>query len=83
MRLVEVAGRVFARRVVAAADMPAGKAEPEVDPPAVGFQAFLAALWGAGSHVVDLIEMRALRCHTDSGVSCAARAVLQRGLSEW
>jgi hypothetical protein len=57
---MEVAGRVFARGLVAAADVSAGETEAQVDPPRSGREALLAPLGCAGRDVSDLVEVRAL-----------------------
>ena len=57
---VEMLGRVLVRRIVAAADMAAGAAEPQMHPCAA-LQAFLAAE-RARRHVANAGEMRAALC---------------------
>ena len=57
-RRTEVLARVPVRRIVAAADVTADHAEPEVDPLRANAQAVFAAV-GAWGDFADLIEMRA------------------------
>lgn len=52
-------------RIVAAADVSAGHAEPKMHPGIAHFQAFLAAVRRAGFYVFYLIEMRAGGCHSN------------------
>jgi hypothetical protein len=49
---VKVLGRVFVLRIVAAANMPANQANPQVDPFITQCQAFLTAL-GVGRDFLD------------------------------
>ena len=58
LRGVEVLGGVLAGRVVAAPDVPADHAEPEVDPWGADLQALLAAL-AAGTDFARETRMRA------------------------
>jgi hypothetical protein len=58
-RGVEVLRGVLVLRGVTAAHVPAGQAEPQVDPPVSHRQALLAAV-RAGCNVFDLIKMRAV-----------------------
>ena len=58
-RLMEVLGRVLAGRGVAAADMAARQAQPQVHPAASGLQALLASLAARGD-IADLIEVAAV-----------------------
>src|SRR5439155_24138604 len=58
---VEVLRGMPPRRIVAAADMSAGHAKPEVNPVSARREAFFAAGRGASGHAVNLIEMRS-RC---------------------
>src|SRR5437660_1601068 len=53
---VEVLGRVPAGRVVTAPDVPAFLAQPQVDPPAAGREALLAAFRCIGRHVPHLAD---------------------------
>src|SRR5579883_1913237 len=55
---LEMLGRVAVRGVVAAADMAAGTAEPEMHPDRAQLEAFLAAE-RAGRDIVDLVHVRA------------------------
>jgi hypothetical protein len=57
-----VFGRMFILRCIAAANVPASQANPQVNPGIPGFQAVLAPLRGR-LDVVDLIEMFAACCH--------------------
>src|SRR5471030_753540 len=59
---MEVLGGVLVLRIIAAADMPAAPAEPQMHPRVSGSEAFLAA---AAVHVVgqDLAQVRAMRGH--------------------
>lgn len=50
--------RVFILRGIAATDVSAGQAQPQVDPRIAHFQTFLAAA-RVRLHVVNLIQMRA------------------------
>src|SRR5262249_11193585 len=63
LRVVEVLGRVLAFGAVAAADVAAAQAHPQVDPLRLRLQAFLAALGRARLDLAHLIEVRALRGH--------------------
>jgi len=56
-------GRVLAGRLVAAADMTAFEAEPQMDPPSAGLETFLAALRRARLDMPDLMKMSAACCH--------------------
>jgi hypothetical protein len=53
--LFEVFGGMFFRRIVAAAYVPAGHAEAEVNPVGAPGKAFLAAFGSAGDNVFDLV----------------------------
>jgi hypothetical protein len=53
-----VLGRVLVRRVVAAADVTAGEAQTEVNPPGAGLETFLAAV---GRARLDRLELRGMR----------------------
>src|SRR5690349_6740763 len=53
----EVLSRVLRRGRVAAAHVPAGETQPQVDPPAPGFQALFAPLRCVGLDRPNLIEM--------------------------
>src|SRR5439155_17763775 len=55
---VEMLGGVLVLRLVAAADMAAAEAQPEMDPWVTGLQALLAAI-GVRFEVSDLVEVRA------------------------
>src|SRR2546427_811203 len=59
---VEVLRRVPVRRVVAATDMAAGPAEPQVHPPGTRLQTLPAAA-RAGRHVADRLQRGALSRH--------------------
>ena len=62
-RRLEMPGRVLVRGIVAAPDMPARAAEPQMNPDVAGFEAFLAAERARG-HVANGVEMGAgLRGH--------------------
>ena len=61
--LMIVLGSVLVLRLIAAANMPADHAEAKMDPGIAGFQAFLAAIRGAGFYIFDLIEMDTSSCH--------------------
>jgi hypothetical protein len=50
-------------RLIAAPDVTAFHAETEMHPGIAGFQAFLAAVWGAGFYLLNLIEVCASWCH--------------------
>lgn len=54
---MEVLGRVFVWRRVAAAHMTADLAKTQVDPPIAGLQALLASLRGTRFDISNLIEM--------------------------
>src|SRR5207249_9868980 len=58
MRRPKMRARVLVRRVVATADVPAAKAQPQMHPAVAGAQALFAAV-GARRHGTNLIEMRA------------------------
>src|SRR5687767_971663 len=55
-------GRMFAGRVIAAANVPALHTHAQVHPLHASLQAFLAAI-GSCLHILDHVEMRALICH--------------------
>src|SRR4051794_25193183 len=59
MRTIEVLGGVLIRRRVTAADVAAGEAQSQVDPPSIGLEALFAAIRSAGSDRMDLVEMGA------------------------
>src|SRR6185312_3328903 len=59
LRRVEMLGGVLAGRLIAATDMAANQAHPQVNPAAMRLQAFLATLRGTRGDVADLIEVRA------------------------
>jgi hypothetical protein len=73
---MEMLGRVPARRLIAAADMAADKAEAEMNPSPVRFEAFLAVLGRARRDVLDLVEMRAACRH--AGLQPLQRAPKRR-----
>jgi len=56
---VEVFGRVTVPGVVAAADVAAGQANPEMDPAVAPLEAFLAPVWWIRCHVANLVEVAA------------------------
>ena len=58
MRRPKMRARVLVLRVVATADVPAAKAQPQMHPAVAGAQALFAAV-GARRHGTNLIEMRA------------------------
>ena len=58
LRHVEMLGRVLVLRAIAAADVPARAAEPQVHPAVTHLQALFTAL-GVRSDLLDLIEMLA------------------------
>src|SRR5205823_5183054 len=62
-RRMEVARGVLVLRIVAAADVAARQAHPQVDPRVARFQAFLAAVGVAGARSVDLMKVRAVPGH--------------------
>ena len=68
MRTVEVFGRVLARRVVAASNMPACEAQPQMEPLLPRLEAFLATVGGAWFDAMNVFEMRAQECHWSSFV---------------
>ena len=58
--LLSVCGGVLVRRVVAAADLAALEADPQMEPGVAHLQALLAALDGLGQvRDLDLVEMAA------------------------
>jgi hypothetical protein len=61
--VMKMPGCVFAGRLVAAADMPAGETEPKMDPLSVSLKAFLATLRRLRLHLPNLIEMGATARH--------------------
>jgi hypothetical protein len=61
---VKVLGRMLILARVAATHVAAHEALPEVHPGIADSQAILATL-SRGLHVVDLVEVRAVRCHAD------------------
>src|SRR5262245_23306715 len=63
LRRLEMLGRVLARRLIAATDMAANQAHPQMDPATMRLQAFLAALRRARRDVADLIKMVAALGH--------------------
>jgi hypothetical protein len=60
---VEVLGGVLARRLIAAADVPALLAEPEMDPAHAGLETLFASVWRPGRHVPYFKQMHALLYH--------------------
>jgi hypothetical protein len=75
--LVKVFGRVRVRRIVAAADVPADQAQPQMNPGAVDREAFLAAVRGSRGHVPDLVEMPARR---HDSTRCKTAAAINDGV---
>src|SRR5919198_2370770 len=67
LRPMEVLGRMVIRRGVAAADVSAGHAGPQVDPFAARFQAFLASRAagpdGRATRLTELLQFVADSCH--------------------
>ena len=63
--LVKMFGRVLVLRRITASYVPAGQAEPQVDPSITHFHALFADVF-VGSFELDLIQMRALIFHTFS-----------------
>jgi hypothetical protein len=61
-RRVEMFRGVLVRRIVAASDVTANFAKPQMNPPASGFQTIFAPV-GARSYLFYFIQMLALRCH--------------------
>jgi hypothetical protein len=57
---VKVLGGVPARRLIAAADVPALLTEPEMYPAAAGLEALLASVWRPGRHLSNLSQVQAL-----------------------
>src|SRR5687767_8554280 len=64
--LMEVLRGMLLRRTVAAADVAALQAEPEVKPPGSGLETLLAAIRRAGSDVAHVVEMGACWRHRSS-----------------
>lgn len=64
-RSMEMFRGVLVFGLIAASDMAADHAETKMHPGIPHFQAFLAAVWGAGFNVFYLIEMRAVCCHSN------------------
>ena len=62
LRGVEMSGRVFIGRIIAAADMTAGPADPQMQPDAAGLEALLAAE-RARRDVLDLRDVLAGHGH--------------------
>ncbi len=60
---MEVLGRVFARRAVAAADMPTGEAEPEMYPALPDLKALRATVGRARLNPVNVSEVGTPRSH--------------------
>ncbi len=60
---MEMFSRVFILRLVAAADVSARFAQPQVQPVIARFQTFLAAFGRVRRGVFYLVEMRAFVCH--------------------
>jgi hypothetical protein len=60
---VKVLGGVLARRLVAAADVAALLAKPEMHPAHAGLEALLASVWRPGGHVANFSQMFALLWH--------------------
>ena len=61
--LVEMLGGVAIGRIVTAADMAAGEAEPKMDPPAAAGEALLTPAGGLGCHGTNLNQVRtAIAC---------------------
>src|SRR4030088_2759439 len=69
----EVRGGVLVLRVVAAADVPARHAEPQVDPRIADPQAILTTV-RAGRDFANLVPMRAFLCHTNVSVRLPAES---------
>ena len=67
-------GCVTVRRVVTASDVTAAEAHPQVHPNAADAKAILAAS-GARSHIVDLIQMRALPFGVHALTASASRSL--------
>jgi hypothetical protein len=65
-RLMEMPRGVLARRFVAATDMSADEAKPQMHPPTARLEAFFAALRRAWFDGPDLIKVRTSRCHRRS-----------------
>src|SRR5882757_1245748 len=64
---VEMLGRMLVLRIVAAADMAAAPAEPQMNPCVAELQAFLAAQ-RAGRDLADFLQMGAVRGHGSNPV---------------
>jgi enamine deaminase RidA (YjgF/YER057c/UK114 family) len=69
LRSVKVLGRVFVLGRVAAADVPTGHTEAEVDPVIAHLEAFLAAV-GVGLDISDLIQVTAAIGHVFPQLIC-------------
>ena len=63
MRPMEVPCRVLAGRLVAAANVTTGEAEPQMHPARAGLQALLTTLWSSCFDAANLAQMRAVRGH--------------------
>jgi hypothetical protein len=59
---MKVFGRVFVRRRVAAADVAADEAHPQMNPAPTDFEAILTSL-RARRHILNLIDMGTLTAH--------------------
>src|SRR5712692_3146149 len=77
LRGVKMPGGVLVGRVVTAADVTAGAADPQMQPLAAAFEAFLAAE-RARRDAADAGDMRAAFCHS---VSCPF--VIARSATRW
>ena len=60
---MEVLRRVAIRRLIAATDVPALEAEPEVDPVVARLETLFATVGRVGGHGADLIEVGAADIH--------------------
>ncbi len=67
---MEMRSRMLPRRLVATTDVPAGAADPQVNPLGMNLQALLAAA-RTGSHLVDRGHMLTLALQRPSGSQVA------------
>jgi len=81
-RRLKMLSRVLILGRVAAADMAAGQAEPELNPTLADLQAILAAP-SARRHLSDLIEMRATFRHVLAHPNSADLYTLTQDIPSW
>ena len=68
--LVEMPGCMSVGRVIAATHVAALQAEPEVHPATVGLQTLFTSVWSARAYLMNVIEVRAIRCSSHERPPC-------------